>query len=35
MEGAIESVENLEDTRGRPVQEHVSAIGPRTECYNR
>ena len=31
----IESVENLEDTLGRPVRDHVSAIGPRTECYNR
>uniref|UniRef100_A0A0K2USC2 DNA replication licensing factor MCM2 n=1 Tax=Lepeophtheirus salmonis TaxID=72036 RepID=A0A0K2USC2_LEPSM len=31
----IESIENLEDTRGRSVREHVSTIGPRTECYNR
>jgi len=35
MEGVVESVENLEDTRGRPVRDHVTAIGPRTECYNR
>merc|ERR1719336_3414883 len=35
MEGVVESVENLEDTRGRPVRDHVSAIGPKTECYNR
>merc|ERR1719216_218207 len=35
MDGVVESVENLEDTRGRPVRDHVSAIGPRTECYNR
>ena len=35
MDGVVESVENLEDTRGRPVRDHVSAIGPKTECYNR
>merc|ERR1719322_2078688 len=35
MEGVVESVENLEDTRGRPVRDYVSAIGPKTECYNR
>merc|ERR1719322_947147 len=35
MEGVVEFVENLEDTRGRPVRDHVSAIGPKTECYNR
>ena len=35
MEGVVESVENLKNTRGRPVRDHVTAIGPRTECYNR
>ena len=34
-EGVVESIENLEDTRGRPVREYVSQIGPRTECANR
>lgn len=33
--GGIESIENLEDTRGRPVREYVTQIGPRTECANR
>ena len=31
----LESIENLEDTRGRTVREHVSMAGPRTEIYNR
>ena len=31
----IESIENLEDTRGRSIREHVTQIGPRTECLNR
>jgi DNA replication licensing factor MCM2 len=31
----IESIENLEDTRGRPVREYVMQVGPRTECANR
>lgn len=31
----MESIENLEDTRGRTVREHVSMAGPRTEIYNR
>ena len=31
----VESIENLEDTRGRPVREHITAVGPRTECANR
>eukprot|EP00096_Caligus_rogercresseyi_P010202 TRINITY_DN362_c0_g1_i5.p1 TRINITY_DN362_c0_g1~~TRINITY_DN362_c0_g1_i5.p1 ORF type:complete len:907 (-),score=296.92 TRINITY_DN362_c0_g1_i5:299-3019(-) len=31
----VESIENLEDTRGRSVREHVSTMGPRTEVYNR
>lgn len=35
MAGAVESIENLEDTRGRSVREHVTMTGPRTECYNR
>ena len=34
-EDMVESIENLEDTRGRSVREHVSTLGPRTECYNR
>ena len=34
-EGLIESIENLEDTRGRPIREYVTQIGPRTECANR
>ena len=31
----VESIENLEDTRGRSVREHVSLIGPKTEIFNR
>ena len=31
----FESIENLEDTRGRSIREHVMQIGPRTECLNR
>ncbi len=31
----VESIENLEDTRGRPVREYVLQVGPRTECANR
>jgi len=34
-QGLIESIENLEDTRGRTIREHVTQIGPRTECLNR
>merc|ERR1711983_505882 len=34
-QGLIESIENLEDTRGRSTREHVMQIGPRTECLNR
>ena len=34
-QGVIESIENLEDTRGRSIREHVMQIGPRTECLNR
>ena len=34
-DGVIESIENLEDTRGRPIREYVTQIGPRTECANR
>jgi DNA replication licensing factor MCM2 len=33
--GQVESIENLEDTRGRSIREHVTQVGPRTECYNR
>ena len=33
--GLVESIENLEDTRGRSIREHVMQIGPRTECLNR
>jgi len=33
--GLIESIENLEDTRGRTIREHVTQVGPRTECLNR
>lgn len=31
----IESIENLEDTKGLSVREWVSMLGPRTEIYNR
>ena len=31
----VESIENLEDTRGRSVREHVSLVGPKTEIFNR
>ncbi len=34
-QGLVESIENLEDTRGRSIREHVMQIGPRTECLNR
>merc|ERR1719464_771303 len=34
-EEGMESIENLEDTRGRTIREHVTQIGPRTECLNR
>jgi DNA replication licensing factor MCM2 len=34
-QGLIESIENLEDTRGRTIREHVTQVGPRTECLNR
>merc|ERR1712223_865384 len=34
-QGLIESIENLEDTRGRSIREHVTQVGPRTECLNR
>merc|ERR1712018_499875 len=34
-QGMVESIENLEDTRGRSIREHVMQIGPRTECLNR
>lgn len=35
QEGMVESIENLEDTRGLPVREYVVQVGPRTECANR
>ncbi|KAI0988504.1 hypothetical protein GJ496_010739 [Pomphorhynchus laevis] len=31
----VESIENLEDTKGYTIREWVSMIGPRTEIYNR
>ncbi|GAB6021139.1 MCM DNA helicase complex subunit [Chamberlinius hualienensis] len=31
----IESIENLDDTKGMPVREWVCMLGPRTEIYNR
>jgi DNA replication licensing factor MCM2 len=34
-EDIVESIENLEDTRGRPVREYVTQVGPRTEIANR
>ena len=34
-QGMIESIENLEDSRGRSIREHVTQIGPKTECLNR
>lgn len=34
-EEMIESIENLEDTKGHTVREWVSMLGPRTEIYNR
>ncbi|XP_035227387.1 DNA replication licensing factor MCM2-like isoform X2 [Stegodyphus dumicola] len=34
-EEMIESIENLEDTRGHKIKEWVTLIGPRTEIYNR
>ena len=34
-EDMMESIENLEDTKGRSVREHVSTIAVRNECFNR
>ncbi|GIY51642.1 DNA replication licensing factor mcm2 [Caerostris darwini] len=34
-EDMIESIENLEDTRGHTAKEWVSMLGPKTEIYNR
>jgi len=31
----IESIDNLEDTKGRTVREWVSLLAPRREIYNR
>lgn len=35
MEEGIESIENLEDTKGYTTKEWVSMLGPRTEIANR
>ena len=35
VQTGVESIENLEDTRGRSVREHVSLVGPKTEIFNR
>lgn len=35
MEPVVESIENLEDTKGYTVREWVSMMGSRTEVYNR
>jgi len=34
-EEGVESIENLEDTKGKPIREWVSLGGPRKEVYNR
>merc|ERR1711936_1448194 len=34
-EEGVESIENLEDTRGKPIREWVALGGPRKEVYNR
>lgn len=34
-EEGVESIENLEDTKGHTVKEWVSMLGPRTEIANR
>jgi len=34
-EEGVESIENLEDTKGKPVREHLANPGPRKEVYNR
>lgn len=35
VEEGIESIENLEDTKGYTIKEWVSMLGPRTEIANR
>lgn len=35
VEEGIESIENLEDTKGYTTKEWVSMLGPRTEIANR
>ena len=32
---ALESIENLEDTKGKPIREHVAQLGIRKEIMNR
>merc|ERR1719391_1078823 len=34
-EEGVESIENLEDTKGKPIREWVALAGPRKEVYNR
>merc|ERR1719464_2226352 len=34
-EEGMESIENLEDTKGKPIREWVALSGPRKECLNR
>ena len=34
-EEGVESIENLEDTKGKPIREWVALAGPRREVYNR
>jgi len=34
-EDMLESIENLEDTKGRSVREHVSTMAVQNECFNR
>merc|ERR1712013_215702 len=34
-EEALESIENLEDTKGKPIREHVAQLGIRKEIMNR
>ena len=34
-EDGMESIENLEDTKGKPIREWVALAGPRREVYNR
>ena len=34
-EEGLESIENLEETKGKPVREHVAQLGIRKEVLNR